>query len=101
MIVLTDTEVRVLGCLLEKEMTTPDYYPLSLNALVNAANQKSNREPVVGYDEKTVVHALAELQEKQLAWQSDSSRVPKYAHSVARMSKNQPLTAFCSAPAAH
>ena len=82
MIVLTDTEVRVLGCLLEKEMTTPDYYPLSLNALVNAANQKSNREPVVVYDEKTVVRALAELKEKQLAWQSDSSRVPKYAHGV-------------------
>jgi uncharacterized protein YceH (UPF0502 family) len=82
MIVLTDPEVRVLGCLLEKEMTTPDYYPLSLNALVNAANQKSNREPVVAYDEKTVVRALEELKVKQLAWQSDSSRVPKYAHGV-------------------
>ena len=80
--ILSDPEVRVLGCLLEKEMTTPDYYPLSLNALVNAANQKSNREPVVAYDEKTVVRALEELKEKQLAWRSDSSRVPKYAHGV-------------------
>ena len=52
---LTDEEVRVLGCLIEKEMTTPDYYPLSLNALVNGCNQKSNREPVVSYDEEMAI----------------------------------------------
>ena len=51
---LDDVEVRVLGALMEKEVATPEYYPLSLNALVNACNQKSNREPVVAYDEDTV-----------------------------------------------
>ena len=55
---LDDAEVRVLGALMEKEVTTPEYYPLSLNALVNACNQKSNREPVVSYDEDTVETAL-------------------------------------------
>ncbi|MBI5406541.1 MAG: YceH family protein [Nitrospirae bacterium] len=77
----TDAEVRVLGCLIEKEMTTPDYYPLSLNALVNGCNQKSNREPVVSYDEETVMKTLDSLKGKGLVWQSDLSRVPKYAHS--------------------
>ena len=77
---LDDIEVRVLGSLLEKEMATPDYYPLSLNGLTNACNQKSNRDPVVSYDESTVVRALDGLKEKQLALQSDASRVPKYEH---------------------
>ncbi len=77
---LTDEEVRVLGCLIEKEMTTPDYYPLSLNALVNGCNQKSNREPVVSYDEETVLKALEGLKCKDLVWQSDLSRVTKYSH---------------------
>lgn len=77
---LTEPEVRVLGCLIEKEMTTPDYYPLSLNALVNACNQKSSREPVVSYDEETVLSALDSLKGKGLVWQSDLSRVSKYAH---------------------
>ncbi len=78
---LTEAEVRVLGCLIEKEMTTPDYYPLSLNALVNACNQKSNRDPVVSYNEETVTRTLESLKGKDLVWQSDLSRVPKYAHS--------------------
>jgi uncharacterized protein YceH (UPF0502 family) len=77
-ILLTDDEVRVLGCLMEKEMATPDYYPLSLNALTNACNQKSNRNPVVSYDEETVVYALNTLREQKLARQSNVSRVPKY-----------------------
>ena len=55
---LDEVEVRVLGALMEKEVATPEYYPLSLNALVNACNQKSNREPVVSYDEDTVEEAL-------------------------------------------
>lgn len=76
---LNDVEVRVLGCLLEKSMTTPDNYPLSLNALTNACNQKSNREPVVAFDEETVVRALVSLKEKRLVVQGDSSRVPKYS----------------------
>ena len=77
-ILLTDDEVRVLGCLMEKEMATPAYYPLSLNALTNACNQKSNRNPVVSYDEETVVSALNGLRERKLARQSNISRVPKY-----------------------
>jgi uncharacterized protein len=79
---LTETETRVLGSLLEKEMATPDYYPLSLNGLVNACNQKTNREPVVSYDEDVVVQALNSLREKRLVWQSDASRVPKYAQNL-------------------
>lgn len=71
-------EARVLGCLLEKEMATPDYYPLTLNAIVNACNQKSNRNPVVNYDEATVVTALQRLAIKDLVFESRLSRVPKY-----------------------
>ena len=78
-ILLNDIEVRVLGSLLEKSMTTPEYYPLSLNALTNACNQKSNRDPVVAFDETTVVRALDSLRAKQLVVLSASSRVPKYA----------------------
>jgi hypothetical protein len=77
-ILLTDDEVRVLGCLMEKEMATPDYYPLTLNALTNACNQKSNRDPVVAYDEETVVYALNGLRERKLVRQSNISRVPKF-----------------------
>jgi len=80
--VLDETEVRVLGCLIEKELTTPEYYPLSLNALTNACNQRSNRSPVVAYDETTVFQGLDDLRAKGLAreTQSSSSRVPKYSH---------------------
>ena len=77
-ILLTDIEVRVLGCLMEKEMATPDYYPLSLNALSNACNQKSNRNPVVSYDEETVNQAINGLREQNLVRQSNISRVAKY-----------------------
>ncbi len=75
---LTAAELRVLGCLLEKEMATPDYYPLSLNGLINACNQKTNREPVVDYDEDTVNEALAGLKKQGLARQSNVSRVAKF-----------------------
>ncbi|HEY7391856.1 MAG TPA: YceH family protein [Bryobacteraceae bacterium] len=77
---LDAAEARVLGSLLEKEIATPEYYPLSLNALVNACNQKSNREPVVSYDEDTVEEALAGLRAKGLAVRiTGDSRVPKHA----------------------
>jgi uncharacterized protein YceH (UPF0502 family) len=78
---LDGAEARVLGSLLEKEIATPDYYPLSLNALLNACNQKSNREPVVHYDEATVENALAGLRAKGLATRitGADSRVPKHA----------------------
>jgi len=79
--ILTDTEVRVLGCLIEKELATPEYYPLTLNALTNACNQKSNRDPVMQLDEADVVRALDALRFKQLALLSaEGGRVPKYRH---------------------
>ncbi len=79
---LTDIETRVLGSLIEKDITTPDYYPLSLNALVNACNQKNNRDPVMSLDEAAVRQALATLQEKRLAGPASGadSRVPKFEH---------------------
>jgi len=75
-------EVRVLGSLLEKEITTPEYYPLSLNALLNACNQKSNRDPVVHFDEQTVESILYTLRDKGLLLNitGAGSRVPKYGH---------------------
>jgi uncharacterized protein len=80
--ILTEIEARVLGALVEKDITTPDYYPLSLNALVNACNQKNNREPVMTLEEEQVRHALASLQEKRLAGPSSGadSRVAKFEH---------------------
>ena len=78
---LSDTEVRVLGALVEKEITTPEYYPLSLNALVNACNQKSNREPVTNLDEDAVRKALRSLTDLFLVRAaSGDSRVAKYEH---------------------
>ena len=81
---LTPVEARVLGCLIEKEMTTPEYYPLTLNSLTTACNQKSNRDPVMQIDEKDVVRALDEMRYKKLAWQVTSSgnRVPKFKHAL-------------------
>jgi len=77
---LTATEVRVLGSLIEKDITTPEYYPLSLNALVNACNQKSNREPVMQLDEDAVRDALEGLQQQRMAGpaRGTDSRVTKY-----------------------
>ena len=77
---LTETEVRVLGSLIEKDITTPEYYPLSLNALVNACNQKTNRDPVMQLDEAAVRGALEGLQERRLAGpaRGADSRVTKY-----------------------
>jgi uncharacterized protein YceH (UPF0502 family) len=83
---LTPVEVRILGVLLEKEVTTPEYYPLTLNALTRACNQKSNRYPVVDFDDQTVVQALDGLTfGKDLAKRviSDDSRVPKYRQALA------------------
>jgi uncharacterized protein YceH (UPF0502 family) len=80
--ILNPAEARVLGSLVEKALTTPDYYPLTLNALVNACNQISNRDPVVSLDEQTVVRALDRLRDARLAYLFDGaqSRVPKYGH---------------------
>jgi len=81
-IVLTETEARVLGPLIEKEITTPDYYPLSLNALVNACNQKSNRDPIMNLNEGAVREALDSLNRNGLAGAASGadSRVTKYEH---------------------
>jgi len=83
-VVLNEVEVRVLGCLIEKEMTTPEYYPLSLNALTNACNQKSNRDPAMALAEEDVVRALNRMRFNQLTVVSgESSRVAKYRHLLA------------------
>lgn len=81
---LNEAEVRVLGSLIEKEITTPDYYPLSLNSLVAACNQSSNRNPVVHFDESTVARALDSLRDRKLVVFVDraESRVTKYRHIV-------------------
>jgi len=81
---LDGVEIRVLGCLIEKEMTTPEYYPLTLNALTNACNQKSNRDPIMALAEEEVVRALDGLRFKQLVVvAADGGRVPKYRHLLA------------------
>lgn len=79
---LNEVEARIIGCLVEKEATTPEYYPLTLNALTAACNQKSNRYPVVDLGEKTVVRALETLREKQLVRMVSGAvmRVPRYYH---------------------
>jgi uncharacterized protein YceH (UPF0502 family) len=83
-IVLDEKQSRILGCLIEKEITTPEYYPLSHNSLMNACNQRSNRNPVVSYDEATVEQGLESLQKKGLARMTHTagSRVPKYLHTI-------------------
>lgn len=96
---LNETEVRVLGSLVEKQLATPDYYPLTLNALVNACNQISNRDPVVSYDEPTVERAADSLRGKNLAYifYGSESRVPKYKHVMAEIFRLSPaeLAAMC------
>lgn len=79
---LNAVECRVLACLIEKEITTPEYYPLSLHALQAACNQKSNRDPVVEFDEKTIARALEDLRSRHLAWEvaAAGGRTPKYKH---------------------
>ncbi|HLJ39192.1 MAG TPA: DUF480 domain-containing protein [Steroidobacteraceae bacterium] len=79
---LSPIEVRVIGCLIEKQITTPDQYPLSLNALVNACNQKSNRDPVMSTDEATIQTTLDQLIRKHFVVEKSGfgSRVPKYQH---------------------
>ena len=79
---LTEVEARVVGALIEKQLTTPEYYPMTLNSLVNACNQKNNREPVVSFDEAIVTKALENLREKNIVYvfYGSTSRVPKYKH---------------------
>src|SRR5262249_49254549 len=81
-VMLNEYELRALSALVEKQIATPDYYPMTLNALVNACNQKNHRDPVVSYDETTVARALDSLREKNLAYvfHGSEARAPKYGH---------------------
>ncbi|MBD0369841.1 MAG: YceH family protein [Pyrinomonadaceae bacterium] len=90
--ILDEVEVRVLGALVEKQVTTPEYYPLTLNALVLACNQKSNRNPVVTYDEETVNNAIESLRGKNLVYvfYGSTSRVPKYKHMMGEIFELSP-----------
>ena len=81
---LDATEVRVLGALMEKEQTTPDYYPMTVNSLIAAANQKSNREPVTELSETEVLETLERLRRDVLAWRSDGARVERWSQSISR-----------------
>ena len=96
---LNDVEVRVVGSLVEKQVTTPDYYPLTLNALVNACNQISNRDPVVRYDERVVADAVDTLRSRNLVYifYGAESRVPKYKHMMREVLGLAPpeLAALC------
>lgn len=80
---LSPEAIRVLGCLIEKEMATPEYYPLTLNALVNACNQKSNRDPVMALSDADAIEALQELLREQLSYKSSEGvRALRYCHNV-------------------
>src|SRR5918993_705715 len=96
---LDEVEVRVLGALVEKQLATPDYYPLTLNALLNACNQISNRDPVVSYDEGTVERAVDSLRGKNLVYvfYGSESRVPKFKHVMTEIFRLSPaeLAAMC------
>jgi uncharacterized protein YceH (UPF0502 family) len=89
---LDPIEVRVLGALLEKQQTTPDYYPLTLNALVAACNQKSNRHPVMGLSEEDVRNALDRLHDDVLIWSTQGARVTKWRHNLDRRWELEPDT---------
>jgi len=90
--ILNETECRIVGALVEKQLTTPEYYPLTLNALVNACNQKNNREPVVSYDERTVTESLERLRDRNIVYvfYGSTSRVPKYKHMLPSIYELQP-----------
>src|SRR5437867_2420912 len=91
-LILSEAEVRVLGSLVEKQLTTPEYYPLTLNSLIAACNQKSNRDPVVSYDEKSVSDAVESLREKNLVYvfYGSGSRVVKYKHMLPNVFELEP-----------
>lgn len=97
--ILTEIEARILGSLIEKQLTTPEYYPLTLNALVNACNQKNNRDPVVSYGEKNVADTLEVLRDRNLVYvfYGSTSRVPKYKHMLPSVYElDEPATAIIS-----
>src|SRR5688572_22058086 len=89
---LNETEVRVLGSLVEKQLTTPEYYPLTLNALTAACNQKSNRDPVMSLDESAILAAIDSLRDKNLVYlfYGSSSRTVKYKHMLPNVYELEP-----------
>jgi uncharacterized protein YceH (UPF0502 family) len=89
---IDQTEIRILGALVEKQLTTPEYYPLTLNALINACNQKNNRDPVVSFDEKTVSDALERLRDRNLVYvfYGSNARVAKYKHMLPSVFELEP-----------
>jgi uncharacterized protein YceH (UPF0502 family) len=89
---LDKEEIRILGALVEKQLTTPEYYPLTLNALINACNQKNNRDPIVSLDEKTVSDALERLRDRNLAYifYGSNARVAKYKHMLPSVYELEP-----------
>lgn len=89
---LTETEARIVGALVEKQLTTPEYYPLTMNALIAACNQKTNREPVVSFDEPTVSRSLEDLRDKNIVYvfYGSTSRVPKYKHMLPQVYELEP-----------
>ena len=89
---LTEIEARIVGALVEKQLTTPEYYPLTLNALIAACNQKTNREPVVSYDERLVSNSLEDLRDKNIVYvfYGSTSRVPKYKHMMPQVFDLEP-----------
>jgi uncharacterized protein YceH (UPF0502 family) len=95
---LTPIQVRVLGCLIEKKETTPDHYPLTLNSLRNACNQKSSRHPVTAYTEGEVGHTIRELESMQLVREEWGARVPKYGHRAGKVLElhSKALTLTCT-----
>jgi len=90
--ILNESELRVLGALVEKQIATPDYYPITLNALVNACNQKNHRDPVVSYTEADVERAIDTLRSKQLAFRFEggTARVPKFGHTFPKAYNLEP-----------
>ncbi|MCC6587255.1 MAG: YceH family protein [Bryobacterales bacterium] len=96
-LVLSPEEIRVLGVLIEKDMATPEYYPLSLNALVTACNQKNNRDPIVSYDDTVVTETLESLRSKQLIVTQSGGRVTKYGHRASELLNlnNRELAVIC------
>ncbi|MFM9904604.1 MAG: YceH family protein [Pyrinomonadaceae bacterium] len=90
--ILNETEARIVGALVEKQLTTPEYYPLTLNALVNACNQKNNRDPVVSYNESIVTNTLETLRDRNLVYvfYGSTSRVPKYKHMLPTVYELEP-----------
>jgi len=97
--ILNDIEARILGALVEKQLTTPEYYPLTLNALVNACNQKNNRDPVVSFTERDVNATVENLRDRNLVYvfYGSTSRVPKYKHMLPSVYElDEPATAIVS-----